>query len=198
MTEQSLTRSRSKAPRGRDHSDKRISEVEKIESDPKQAVDLAAAVLQMRFHNLLATAFRARPDITQRDLSEVLGVSEGRVSQVLHGDDSLRIVTIARYLRALGYEVHPTVTSVSKDAPSISGSGRINPNRTWDAAQLYVSVVLDGAVTMPQFTITHAKSGLDAKVIRPPEHIGSIEFELGTIAGTTQATFRPATRGVIE
>jgi len=40
----------------------------------------------------------------QKELASKIGVSEGRVSQVLNGDGNLRTAAIARYLRALGYK----------------------------------------------------------------------------------------------
>ena len=42
--------------------------------------------------------------LTQRDLAQKIGVTESAVSQTLFGDGNLKIYTLARYLKALGFE----------------------------------------------------------------------------------------------
>ncbi|MHA7209681.1 helix-turn-helix domain-containing protein [Arthrobacter sp. MDT1-65] len=43
--------------------------------------------------------------LLQSALAKALGVTEGRVSQVLNGDGNVRIATLARFLKAAGYEL---------------------------------------------------------------------------------------------
>lgn len=76
--------------------------VGELEADPGHNLELAAARAEVRVAGLLRRAFEASA-MSQRDLAERVGVTEGRVSQVLNSEGNLRVTTIARYLRALGY-----------------------------------------------------------------------------------------------
>lgn len=49
---------------------------------------------------------------TRADLAVLLGVTPGRVSQVLNGDGNLRVSTVARFLRAAGYRLKLTAEPV--------------------------------------------------------------------------------------
>lgn len=71
-------------------------------STPEGARELAAAEVMVRASTLMWKAFE-QSGLTQRELAEALGVTEGRVSQILHGDGNVRLSTLARYLRATGY-----------------------------------------------------------------------------------------------
>jgi transcriptional regulator with XRE-family HTH domain len=83
--------------------------------------------------NAVAVMNRAREtaDVSQRVLAERLGVGESRVSQILHGDGNVRMATLARVLRALGYQVRLDVQPVDQDTPVIP---RREPRRTRRAA----------------------------------------------------------------
>lgn len=73
------------------------------------AQGLAAANLAGQVMRLLEQALDAS-GLEQKDLAEKLGVTQGRVSQVFHGDGNMRIAAVARYLRALGYETRISAT----------------------------------------------------------------------------------------
>lgn len=51
---------------------------------------------------ILNQAFHQNPR-SQKEIAQALGVTEGRVSQVLNGNGNLRISTVARYLSAMGF-----------------------------------------------------------------------------------------------
>ena len=53
---------------------------------------------------------------SQKELAETLGVTPGRVSQLLHGDGNVRIASLARAMDALGYEVFLSAESQSLPA----------------------------------------------------------------------------------
>lgn len=80
----------------------------------------AAGQLSVEVQRLLKLALRSRPDITVADLAELVGVNEKRVSQIFDLDENdasnvegnLYTVTLARYLRALGYKLELTVEAV--------------------------------------------------------------------------------------
>lgn len=69
---------------------------------PEGARELAAAEAMVKASTLMWKAFE-QSGLSQRELAEALSVSEGRVSQILHGDGNVRLSTLARYLRATGY-----------------------------------------------------------------------------------------------
>lgn len=99
------------------------SVLERFSAFPRGAQEMSAARLARDVIAAVDRAFRARGK-TQRALAADLGVTEGAVSQVLKGDGNLRIATLARYLRALGYEAKLSLEPVESDAPAISLSGR--------------------------------------------------------------------------
>ncbi|MCB9441224.1 MAG: helix-turn-helix transcriptional regulator [Mycolicibacterium sp.] len=88
--------------------------IEEIEATNAGAQGMAAADLAAQVARLLDAAFESS-DLDQTALAEKLGVTQSRVSQVLNSDGNLRIATIARWLRALGYEAAITATPVGGD-----------------------------------------------------------------------------------
>lgn len=76
--------------------------MERIDGDPQLAPELAAARLTTQVEYLLSSMLEASV-VNQRQVAERLGVTEGRVSQVLNGDGNIRIAALGRYARALGY-----------------------------------------------------------------------------------------------
>ena len=121
------------------------------------AQQLAAADLASQVVNLINTALHASP-LDQRALAAKLGVSEGRVSQVVNGDGNLRIAAAARYLRALGYNVTISAHPVEPDLPELPAPRRRGHNLlgTWvgmrdAAAQFYrysaATRLFEGAVS---------------------------------------------------
>lgn len=95
-----------------------------VSNDPRFNVEQAAADLTVRVANLLNQAFAARPDLDQNALASLLGVTKGRVSQVLHGDGNVHVATAAKYLRALGYEVELSAVPVDKSAVGLDAFDR--------------------------------------------------------------------------
>ncbi len=61
----------------------------------------------------------ASSGLSQRHLAQALEVSEGRVSQVLKGDGNIYVTTLARYLRAMGYELALVATPAEETRPEI-------------------------------------------------------------------------------
>lgn len=100
-----------------------------VSNDPKFNIEQAAADLTVRVASLLNQAFAARPDLDQNALADLLGVSKGRVSQVLHGDGNVHVATAAKYLRALGYEAEVSAVPVDKSAVVLDTLDRSAPKR---------------------------------------------------------------------
>lgn len=80
-----------------------------------EAQDQAAADLSLRIVDLLNLALSSS-GLTQKDLAELVGVGESRVSQVLHGDGNVHIATFAKYMRAMGYGAAVNVLPATPDA----------------------------------------------------------------------------------
>lgn len=79
---------------------------------------MAAARAELEAEALLSRAISTRA-MPQRDIADALGVSEGRVSQVLKGGANIRIATLARYLSVLGYKLALTADPVREDIPAL-------------------------------------------------------------------------------
>ncbi|MDN4616010.1 helix-turn-helix transcriptional regulator [Leifsonia sp. F6_8S_P_1B] len=121
-----------------------------VEQDPVLSIELAAADSQLKAHVLLAKAFAARADLSQRDLAEKLRVSEGRVSQILGGDDDLRVSTLGRYLRALGYDWDAELVSKEQEAPEVGTASRNQSE--FINSDVYIGVAVRGEERVPSFT----------------------------------------------
>ncbi|WP_073697193.1 helix-turn-helix transcriptional regulator [Mycobacterium sp. ST-F2] len=101
--------------------------------DEEQATDagaqgLAAADLAGQVMRLLHQALEAS-GLDQKALAEKLGVTQGRVSQVLNGDGNMKVAAVARYLRALGYETRLSATPLTPDRPALPRGTRSRPVR---------------------------------------------------------------------
>ncbi len=92
--------------------------IEEEEATDTGAQGLAAADLASQVMRLLEQALDAS-SLEQKDLAEKLGVTQGRVSQVLNGDGNMKIAAVARYLRALGYETHISAIPVVPGQPGL-------------------------------------------------------------------------------
>jgi predicted XRE-type DNA-binding protein len=92
--------------------------IEQEEATETGAQGLAAADLAAQVMRILEQALDAS-GLDQKALAEKLGVTQGRVSQVLNGDGNLRVAAVARYLRALGYETHLSANPIDPGNPAL-------------------------------------------------------------------------------
>ncbi|MDW5614606.1 helix-turn-helix transcriptional regulator [Mycolicibacterium sp. D5.8-2] len=92
------------------------------------ASDLAAARISRQVSTLISQALAASPR-GQRDVASILGVSEARVSQVVNGDGNLRVGAIAKYMRALGYELRLIAVAVEEGLPDLPKAPTGRPRR---------------------------------------------------------------------
>ena len=153
---------------------KPLSDLSRLKADPRGAIELSAAKLEAQFDWALDMALQARPDITQQQLAERLGVSPGRVSQVLAGAESPRIVTVARYLRALGYEAEVSLEAAELGVPAIGRHRRAARQREIESSRIYVTLVTDGATTAPRFTVIPQSMSADHVELTPQILIGEV------------------------
>ncbi|MFZ1382625.1 MAG: helix-turn-helix transcriptional regulator [Scrofimicrobium sp.] len=96
----------------------------------------SAARATIRAVSLLQEALSASGR-TQHELAKELGVSDGRVSQVLKGDGNIYVTTLARYLRAMGYELDLAASAADEALPQI-GIRRHRRRADADVANVYV------------------------------------------------------------
>jgi len=101
---------------------KQTSLIEQYEATPEGRLDLAAARASIKVLALLNKAFD-RSGLTQEELSEKLGVTAGRVSQVLNGDGNYTVATIAKFLAVMGEEL---VVNLDNPLPEPAASAQRN------------------------------------------------------------------------
>jgi transcriptional regulator with XRE-family HTH domain len=106
--------------------------LDEYEETDEGTQDLAAADLATQVVSLIHEALIAS-DLDQKALAAKLGVSEGRISQVVNGDGNLRIAAVARYLRALGYTTSISAQPAESGRPQLESTpGRAHyPVGTW-------------------------------------------------------------------
>jgi transcriptional regulator with XRE-family HTH domain len=75
---------------------------------------LAAAGLASKVMSVLWAA-KEQSGMTSRQLADFLKITEGRVSQVLHGDGNVHIATLARFLRAMGFRLEVRIVPADSD-----------------------------------------------------------------------------------
>ena len=83
---------------------------------------LDSAVFQASWDafELLHRAAVARSDLRQADVATRLGVSRGRVSQVLAEAGDPSVSTLARYLRVLGYQLKLEAVPIDPGVPPLA------------------------------------------------------------------------------
>lgn len=147
--------------------EKVLSLIDELEQDPKSAGELAAAQISSRVHQILRMAFEAS-SLTQRDLAEILGVGESRVSQVLNGDGNVRVTALARYLRALGFVPEISAVPVNNEGRSIVLERRHRLQEPSTPAHVYMDLLEDtpGSERYVSVVIQGGKSrNMEASVI---------------------------------
>jgi len=148
--------------------------VELEEQTPKGQRELAAARLELRAASLLTLALEAS-GISQSELADELGVTQGRVSQVLCGDGNLRLSTVARYLRAMGYIPKLDAQPESDQLPAIGlPKRRRDKDEHKDEVAVYVGLAANGASTHPIVTMIPREFSLDGVKIVEQRLAGTV------------------------
>lgn len=101
MTDHQLTSMRSSNQMATSTEDPTL--IDEIEMTDAGSQEMAAARLAVEVIWSLRRAM-SESGMSQRKLGELLDLSPSAVSQVVNGDGNLRVVTIGRYFRALGYQ----------------------------------------------------------------------------------------------
>jgi len=108
-------------PKAKGHSKARVAAakenptlIEVFEKSAAGAQEMAAARLAIEVVSLLGRAIR-ESGVSQRKLGMTLELSPGAVSQIVNSDGNLRVATIGRYFRALGYQARLFLEPVEAD-----------------------------------------------------------------------------------
>lgn len=136
--------------------------IEAFESHPRGAMEMAAA----QFAEDVSIALRAalaREGIQRNELADRVGVTAGRVSQVL-SEGNLKVSTIGKFARALGYQAKLVLDRVEGDHDRIAvDAGRLTVRSSWSAVQLDDQLMLvlpvDGSVPVRTVHLTNSASG---------------------------------------
>lgn len=130
------------------------------ELDIERPLDAAAAEAAVESVALINEAI-AGAGLLQSRLAQELGITEGRVSQVVNGDGNVRVSTLARFLRAAGYQLNLTASLVGKtDADCDDVETSSGP--VYVAHKTVVCINEDGMYTgdVVEFSDTHPASRL--------------------------------------
>lgn len=117
--------------------------IEEAEANPGDAQELAAARFALSVEQGLGEAF-ALAGMDRTTLARGLGVSPSAVSQVLDSDGNLRIATIGRYARALGYQASLRLDPVAADCPPLDLPAPANVGAMRGSATLTVLTLESG------------------------------------------------------
>ena len=109
-----------------DRPDRPRTMIEEAEADPTLSLEMAAARGAIEGSALIARVFDGAR-ITQHELAQLAQVSDGRVSQVLAGEENLRLSTVARYLHAMGYRL--ALTAINQQNGTVVDTRRRVPAR---------------------------------------------------------------------
>lgn len=134
--------------------EKRQSLVEMEERSPQGQREMAAARSELEAVTLLDKALQVS-GVSQKELARRVGVSEGRVSQVLSNEARLQVATVARYLRALGYQLRLIADPVELGAVALpSRAGRRRRGNGLPPLQVSADVVTTDSGTSSRIHIT--------------------------------------------
>lgn len=146
---------------------RRRSLVEERESTLEGRLSMAAARSAVAAVALINRAVDVS-GLTQDALSRDLGVTPGRVSQVINGDGNLRVSTLARFLRAAGYRLRfvaePAEAGI-EPLPEPARSRRPAGERSFRYAAIRKVTTITGEGVGPervvQFSTSHPKAILE-------------------------------------
>lgn len=148
----------------------------KLACEPLVLREKSVARATNRVVGLLHEALEAS-GLSQRDLAAALDVSEGRVSQVVGGDGNVYLSTLARYLRAMGYELLVQAEATSHDLPEIGSRRRRRDlaRSGTDRSDVYLAAVSHNGATHVQVVLTEAGVPMLSAPITAHRKVGYIE-----------------------
>jgi transcriptional regulator with XRE-family HTH domain len=144
-----------------------VTLIEEVEATPAGAQEMAAARLAVNVTEVLRNALSACK-CQQQELAERLNVSPGRVSQVL-ADGNVRIATLGRFARALGYQARVVLDPVEVGSPPL-------PTRPTRAETPLADWKFSSGLDL---VVLEIKAGVGSKITKRPLMMGTA---LGSMA----------------
>ena len=138
---------------------RRRSVIEEIEMDPGEAADIAAA-RALNHTRVILNKAKFASQLTQREIAEVLGIGESRVSQVLNGDGNIKVSTLARFLRAMGYTPEIEAQPIDRSLPSLSAKNKAATGRRRSKKVSSISDETYGTIAATRLVIAEVDSVL--------------------------------------
>lgn len=169
------------------------------ERTPHGQQEMAAARLMLRAATLLEQA-RDASGLTQKQLADSLGVSEGRISQVLSGDGNIRLSTFARYLRAMGY-VPQIDAEPTEGLPPLrfNRPARRRRREASETNKAYIAQVKDRNGTPGVKVIVMSKGmPVNATEMHAPRFIGEVDLEGSNVSLRPEVSLRTDARVELE
>lgn len=156
--------------------------VGEVMADPvSRAVEMSAARVTNRAGTLLWEALQAS-DMSQQEIAKRLGVSAGRVSQVLSGDQNLYLTTLARYLSAMGYDLRLEADPARHELPQIGMQRRRIPRGTRETkVSLYAGSAQTSGGTSQVFSMVQHTGDAPATIDPQGTHV-----HLGQVNNTSR------------
>lgn len=139
-----------------------------------EAPEIAAGRATNRVIGILHEALDASAT-SQRELSKMLGVTEGRVSQVLSGEGNLYVSTLARYLRAMGYQLDIGATAFHASLPAIGQRRRRRRvNSESERYDAFVGFVSHNGADSARVIFTEPGAPIDSPYLVSPRFVGQV------------------------
>lgn len=155
------------------------------EFEEDHPLDAAAARAAVSAVSLINTTFDNGPRESQLELAKALGITEGRVSQVLNGDGNIRVSTLARFLKANGFDLllqaeHPHASS----RPSSPGWDRTSTHFVSHDTEIYADKY--GIDNRDVLTFSHTPRPAGTLVSKKPNWLKTPDGRMETTYATTR------------
>lgn len=154
------------------------------------AREVAAGRAVNKVVGLLAEAIEASGS-SQREIADALGVTAGRVSQVLSGDGNLYISTLARYLSAMGYQLDLSAIATSAQVPEIGRKRRQQRRRggsQTDQYDTYIGLLSHNDTHYTQVMFIDSDAPREAELVAPMTFVGQVKSPPGAMLKVTSQT----------
>lgn len=130
---------------------------------PEGRAELSAVATAGQVRHLLDMA-KDRSAITGEEIARILGITPGRVSQVLNSDGNIRISTFAKFLAAMGYQVElgardPQGRSLDSGRTRRDRRRHLDDQSSWTETTYELTWVHGSGVMRTSTSVAHPEHG---------------------------------------
>ncbi|WP_137292010.1 helix-turn-helix domain-containing protein [Nocardioides dongxiaopingii] len=169
------------------------TEVDELLEDSRHRVELAAARVINAVGGLMDRALLASiaTGRRQHEIARDMGVSSGRITQLLSAKGNVKVSTLARYMDACGYDLKISATPQESGMPSLEPKRRVRrTDQIRTAAPSVAPDFFSGEITVESFFPAPAvPSALTEVHKQTVAHLTAVawgrSFKLGTMMGKT-------------